>query len=379
MHDVNTVILLHHGGETVRGSEQCLIENVKALHAAGFRTILLRNHPCVDERLTGIVDEVVPFEWPELMISGLGTRLPIFRYMRAFASLAATIRRERAIALLANGGLPCQLGVPVARLCGVPLICQFHHPANRRYLYLWLVKHADRLVFPSEFTRSIVQNRLRADGVVIYNGVDTERFTPAVERRFDLRKSLDIPEDALVFGQVAALQPHKRQDLLIRAFSAALGALPNAYLVLVGTGPQCRHLEHLAESLGVSHRVRFAGYVASTVDYFQHVIDVNVLASAEEGLGISVLEGSATGLPAIVADATGLRETVIPLQTALDFPVDDEEALRDRLIHLGNDPSLRVELGRAGRVFVNERFAAERYRQGIVRIVTDSTSSSSAR
>ena len=305
------------------------------------------------------------------MVDGFRPRLPLGQYVNQLATLRSLIHEHHASALLVNGGLPCQLGVPAARTTGIPLLCQFHHPANRRYLHLWLVKYAQQLIFPSEYTRSIVQARLGKDGTVVYNGVDDAVFTPASERDLKYRAELDIPARAVVFGQIGALQPHKRQRLLLQAFAASRPRMPHAYVVLVGAGVDLGSLRQFAADLEISERVRFTGYVPSTVPYLRHVLDVNVLASAEEGLGISVLEGSAAALPAIVADATGLRETVTAGITGLTFPVDDATALSGCLERLYADTSLRETLGSAGRRLVQERFSSSRYRARIAELVAN--------
>lgn len=368
---MDTVLLLHRGGNIVRGSEQALIDTAIALRNSGMRLVLARNDPCMDRALVNVVDTIVDFEYPEIMLAGRSTRLPLIRYVRQLVRLLGLIRQYSVTLVLANGGLPCQLAVPATRLTRVPLLCEFYHPATRRYLYLWLLRWADRLVFPSKFTQVLMRTRAGLDGVVIPLGVDIDTFAPAPTRDTALRQSLGIPDDAVVFGQVAALQPHKRQALLISALAKAGSAAAGSMLLIVGSGPDRERLEAHAQQLGVAQRVRFTGYVESVLPYYQHVIDVNVLASAEEGLGIAILEGAAVGLPALIADASGLRETVLPGRTGLTFPVDDEDALAKCITELSDDPAQRQSLGQEGRRFVAERFSVDVYRQQIVSLVRE--------
>jgi glycosyltransferase involved in cell wall biosynthesis len=368
---MTTVLLMHRGGATIRGSEQCLIENAAGLHHAGMRVLLLRNHPCVDPAITPYVERIIPFDYAEIMLNGRHSRLPVAAYVKRLGSLRRVVHEERVSALLANGGLPCQLGVPASRLCGIPILCQFHHPATRRYMYLWMVHWADRLFFPSNFTRMIVLQRVGRGGDVVYNGVDVARFVRPSERVPDLRRALGIPDNGVVIGQVAALVPHKRHRLLVSAFAQALNEYPNLYLVMVGVGPEQTGIEQRVEQLGIQAHVRLTGYVASTLEYYQHVFDVNALVSAEEGLGISVIEGAAAGLPTIAADATGLREAVIADETALVFPVDDEHALAACIRRLAASEALRRTLGENGRALVESTFSRDQYRARVVDIVRD--------
>lgn len=94
-----------------------------------------------------------------------------------------------------------------------------------------------------------------------------------------------------------------------------------------------------------------------------------LLASIEEGLGISILEGSAAALPAVIADGTGLRETVIPGETGLAFTPDSEAELTTVLEQLVEDSDLRRRLGEAGRAMVCRNFSLPAYHAGVVGVV----------
>lgn len=366
---MKTVLLLHRGGDIVRGSERCLFENAAILQSMGVRTILVRNHPSVDAEASRLVDAIVPFDFPEIMVDGADSSYRFFGYARQLYALLRLIDRYGAHAILTNGGLPCQLGVPAARMRRIPILCQIYHPAPKRYLYLWMVNRADELLFPSNSTRAVVLGKTGRDGHVLYLGVDSSRFSLPEPRDNRWRQALGIRSDAVVFGQVSALEPHKRQGLLIEAFAEALRELPGAHLVLVGAGADAVRLSKLAADLRVSSQVHLTGYVESTLPYFQSVMDVNVLASAEEGLGLAAIEGAAAYLPLVAADATGLRETLIPGETGLVFPVDDQQSLTKCLVRLGGDPALRARFGEAGRRFVERTFSPTGYRQGFARTV----------
>lgn len=363
-------MMLHRGAAGIRGSEVCLIEAARALANAGYRVVVLRNQPVMDELLRPWATALVDFDFPELMLDGLRSELPLLRYGRALSRLRRLIREWSPVALYANGGLPCQLAVPAGRRARVPVLCHFHHPAIKRAYYLWLVKYADHRIYPSEYTRRHSLEKAGLDGDVVHNGVDVDVFRPLARREGDLRERLGLPRDAIVVGQVGALVPHKRPRLLLEAFANAAVRLPSLHLCLVGKGPEEEALRDRVAALGLEGRVVMTGFVESVVPYYQQVIDINVLASVEEGLGISVIEGSACGLPAIVVDSTGLRETVEPNVTGLTFPPDDERALTELMLKLAGDAELRRSLGEAGREMVERKFSLTAYHAGVVAAVT---------
>jgi glycosyltransferase involved in cell wall biosynthesis len=365
-----TVLLLHRGGSGgIRGTEVCLVQSAKAFLAAGFRVVLCRNTPVVD-RLMAELDpapRLLDLDYPELMIGRGETSLPLRAYAHSFRRLGEIVRDIRPDLIYCSGGLPCQLAVPVGKLQRIPVLCHFHHPAIRRAYYLWLVKFADAVIFPSQFTREHSDRRAGLSGDVVYNGVNLESFQPARSRDTAWRADLGIHREAAVIGQVSQLIPAKRPDFLMRAFVALLEQFNQPlHLCLVGKGPMQDSLRELARELGISSHVTITGYVPDVAPYYQHVFDINVLASREEGLGISSLEGAACGLPVVVTRCTGLSETIIENETGLAFELEDMADLRSKLAVLIADPTRRAAMGRAGRNLVQRLFSAQAYDEGVV-------------
>ena len=360
------VLILARGGKTLRGTEVCAIAAGRAFAAAGHRIYMARNSEAMDGDLAPVAERIIPFELPEIMLEGTRSRLPAFRFTSAFRRLGRLVDELEIDVIYASGGHPCQLGVPVARTRGIPLLCHFHHPAPRRYYYLWLVRMADRVVFPSEYTRQHSLTKGGVDGVVVPNGIDVDRLRPTSERDRSFRARLGIPEDAVVIGQVGKLVPHKRADYLLDVFAAIAPAHPDLHLCLVGDGPILRGLDERRDQLGLGRRVTLTGYVDDVRPYYQNVIDINVCVSREEGLGLSILEGGACGLPSIASKAGGLKETLIEGRTGYFVEVEDSETLTGHLLRLAADPGLRNELGRGAREFVERKFAAADYGRRMV-------------
>jgi glycosyltransferase involved in cell wall biosynthesis len=310
---------------------------------------------------------VLPMEFPELKLDGNDTAFPLVAYGRALRQLRRLVTELRPALIYCSGGLPCQLAVPVARMARVPVVCHFHHPAIKRDYFFWLVKLANKVIFPSQFTRSHSWRNARVKGDVIYNGIDTSRFQPALERDFSWRQRLGIADDAVVIGQVAALIPHKRPDLLIRSFARLIPRTERPlHLCLVGKGALQDSLQALVRELNVQSRVTITGSVPDVLPFYQHVFDINALVSRMEGLGLAAIEGSACGLPAVVTDCTGLSETVVPETTGFRFGLNDEDGLSSRLLQLIADAPLRARLGAAGREHAVRTFSADLYNEKIV-------------
>lgn len=364
---MSIIFILHSGGDQIRGSEICLIHTIEALYSAGYKIIVLRKNSCLDEYISEKVETILEETFPEIMFDGDHRTFPLGEYLKSANRLLRLVKKHRPILMLCNGGLPCQLAVPVGKVLNTPVLCHFHHPAPKRYFYIWLVKYVTHLVFPSNFTRSIVAEKCGRDGKVIYNAIDVEtRFVPCEKRERRYRDELNIDSSKIVIGQVGHLSKHKRPDFLIRSFAKALINLDNLHLVLVGDGPIYSELQNLVGELGLAEKVTLAGYVADVLPYYQHVFDINVLASSEEGLGISVIEASACALPSIVTDCTGLREVVDNRITGLTFTIDDSDELTEKIMLLANDPELRRKYAMAARHKAVNCFGLQRYKEAIL-------------
>jgi glycosyltransferase involved in cell wall biosynthesis len=364
-----TVLLIHHGSDGMRGTEICLIQSARAFAQQGHRVVICRNYSAMDAELATIdpTPELLPMEFPEIKLDGKETTFPLLTYGRALRRLDRLARQLRPRLIYCSGGLPCQTAVPVARMRRIPLLCHFHHPAIKRDYYIWLVKGADKVIFPSQYTRAHSLQKARLEGEVIYNGINVARFQPAPVRDPTWRERLGITAEAIVIGQVAALAPNKRPELLVTAFATLVRQCATPlHLCLVGKGPMEDSLRTLVRQLQLDTRITITGFVPEVLPYYQHVFDINALVSREEGLGIAAIEGSACGLPVVVTNCTGLSETVIPGETGFSFGLNDTAGLERQLLDLAQGPALRQRLGSRGRAFAQRTFSAEVYNDRII-------------
>ncbi len=195
--------------------------------------------------------------------------------------------------------------------------------------------------------------------VMLPNGVDTEQFRPASpDERARLRCELGIGADERVIATACRLVPHKRIDLLIRAFHAVSDQHPYANLWILGEGEHRPSLEALAHSLPISDRIRFLGRVKpqQVVRYLQ-ACDIFTLPSLREGLSCAVQEAMACGLPCVVTEVSGTRELINSGVSGVAIPPDDEPAAVGALAALLADGDLRARMGKAARRHIETTFS----------------------
>ena len=189
-------------------------------------------------------------------------------------------------------------------------------------------------------------------------GVDPARFerSPVAEEiRAHVRTELGVPDDAFVLAMVAEFGPVKRHAFVLDALSAAD---PRIVLLLVGDGPLESQVRDRVTALGLSDRVRFAGYRRDVPDLLT-ASDALVLASEREGLNRSVLEAMAAGKAVIGTDTRGIADAVGP-DAGWIVPKHDVNALAGAMSAAAADPAETARRGAAGRERVASRFALAR-------------------
>ena len=282
--------------------------------------------------------------------------IPVFdARMRHKADLAALWRLYRQIrhvrptilhASLFHANLPGRI---LGRLAGVPIIvCSERTMAMEsewRYrLNRWTIGLVDRVTVVSTNVRDFCVSHvgLPADKLVlIHNGVELPDRPLA--SRLEARAALGLPPAGLVIGAVSRLDPIKGIHFLIQAFAHVAGAC----LVVVGDGPERAALESLADRLGTTSRIHWAGRRCDVL-YLLPAFDLFVQPSLYEGLPNTVLEAMAAGLPVVATAVGGTPEVVVDGVTGLLVPSGDPDALAQAITTLLCNAGLRRTMGQVG-------------------------------
>ena len=149
---------------------------------------------------------------------------------------------------------------------------------------------------------------------------------------------------------VGRLSPEKGVDVAIAAFASLQDRLPAARMLVVGDGPERPRLSAQAETLGVSGKVDFTGWVApAAVPDLLARASIVVIPSRFEPFGLTAQEAAWAGRPIVASDTTGLAEQLVHGETALLVQPDDQAALADAIRALAGDPQRATALGRAAR------------------------------
>lgn len=185
----------------------------------------------------------------------------------------------------------------------------------------------------------------------IPNGVDTEKFAPvSLTEKMSLRTELSLPPGPLVVF-VGRLAPEKRLDDLLSVWPNLKNTVPDARLLVIGTGEERARLEKNAPQ-GVS----FLGLVDNVSDYLQ-AADLFVLPSSTEGLSNAMLEAMAVGLPVVTTSVGGAPDVIVHRENGWLVVPGDTVALEKGVHLLLTDNELRANLGRKARETVEQGYA----------------------
>jgi len=193
---------------------------------------------------------------------------------------------------------------------------------------------------------------------VIYPGVDLVRFD-IQEMLPMIRYELGLPDHALVIGVVARLVPYKGHADLIAALPRILQAAPTTRLVFIGDGPAAPDLRHQVHEVGLTDQVHFLGE-RRDIPRLLRALDVFVLPSHQEGLGLAIIEAMAAGLPVVATRVGGIPDVVIEGETGLLVEPGNPAELAEAIIQLLTNPHIQRQMGIKGRQRVESYFTAQR-------------------
>jgi glycosyltransferase involved in cell wall biosynthesis len=251
-------------------------------------------------------------------------------------------------------------GVLLRWFCGVPSVATAH---SCHFQPHWMFN--DFVIACSEATRRYHQtyNLVRPDRIrTIRTFIDYRRMVGVSrDARARIRASLGVDDSCHLIGSIGNVIPRKGARYLVAALPKILAAVPDTRLVLAGKlGPAdyVRGIRTTAERLAVAPKVIMTGH-RDDVDLLMAALDVCVLPSLDEPLGMAVLEAMAAGLPVVASDVGGLPECLGHGETGTLVPPADAGALADAIIPLLRNPRRRRKLGENGRKRVREHFSAE--------------------
>jgi glycosyltransferase involved in cell wall biosynthesis len=193
----------------------------------------------------------------------------------------------------------------------------------------------------------------------IPNGIDVTAFRPRISVRTTKRHQLGV-EDSFVWIAVGRFEGAKDHANLVGAFELVAREHSNSVLLMVGHGPEERHIRLQVRKLGLEHRVRFLG-LRNDIPDLMNAADAYVLSSKREGLPLVLLEAAASALPVVTTMVGGTAEIVLDEKTGFVVPPESPSRLAEAMLRMSNlSANMRTVMGVAGRNRVDTYYAFAR-------------------
>ncbi len=382
------ILFISHDS-TLYGAQICLAEFLRRIDKNRFDPFLL-----------------APYEGPlNDLVRGLGIPV-IVRQIRHWVVSRAAGDRTRATILFSNlRGLRGRMwavahqienlnidivytntvtvleGALAARFTGRPHVWHLHEVLRgndevKGLLPQWAINRiirrlSNELVVNSRFNeRAYGLNADQGNGVLIYNGIDTDKFSPKHKQVPNPLDRFRQNADTKLVAVLGGLHPRKGHANLIEAAYILKQTLPNIRYLLTGIGyPDylSRLQKHIA-ARGLQDSVIFLGWVDDHPTLLANV-DLLVSAAHQESFGLTIVEAMASGTPVVATASGGPQEIIVDRVHGRLVPVDNPEALADAILGTLSDPVLMSSYVDAGLTRARSAFTLQQYVSAIEHVL----------
>jgi glycosyltransferase involved in cell wall biosynthesis len=246
-----------------------------------------------------------------------------------------------------------------------------------RWLKFFLFSHLDgyvaisKALYEAYIAAGLSEKKIR----IITQGVDTDRFRPAEDKK-GLRKKLGLPLDGIIISFVGSFIERKGGDILTSAFARLKPKMNNVHLVIVGRyrfdeekEPEradfSKQILAEIERLCLKDNIIFVG-AKDNVEEYLTASDIFLFPSRKEGFGTAIIEAMACLLPPVISAMPGISEEIVTDgEDGIIVTGENPEGFAEAVIGLALDEKLRRNMGGKARDKAASRFSldmiAERY------------------
>jgi glycosyltransferase involved in cell wall biosynthesis len=249
----------------------------------------------------------------------------------------------------------------------VPIAIQ-NHGTNDLFKNMLALPENPAIKSIATVTSLDIPDKLRAKTTTLWDGIDTEFFSPdplkineqelsALKTRFAISDS-----DQVILLPARVVERVKGHEDLIK-IAALLKKKGVAFKVIFAGEEQApmRYIEKLKATiarLGLKDNFTFTGNLnKEQLKLMYFLSEVIVLPSASEGTGRVLLEAEAMGKPVIAYDNSGMREALVNARTGYLVPDRNYEQFADRLSRLLRNRAEAQRMGLHGRDFVVKKYS----------------------
>lgn len=271
--------------------------------------------------------------------------------------------KEKNIDILhANTRVTQVLSCLIQRSLGTPYVSTCHGFFKKRILRRLIPCWGNMAIAISESVKEHLMNDfgVAEDKIrVIHNGIDLGKFQiPNPKSQMEIKKELGLGSGPVV-GIVARLSEEKGHAYLIESMQAVIAEIADAQLLIVGEGRTREKLINLTKALGLEKNIIFTSSVMDTRQVLP-AMDLFVLPSLKEGLGLALMEAMACGLGVIGSDIGGIKSLIQNRDNGLLVKPADIQGLSYAILELLGNPEKAKSFGSRARAFIEQNFSQEK-------------------
>lgn len=201
-------------------------------------------------------------------------------------------------------------------------------------------------------------------------GFDLDRFyVNRNENRKSFREKFFLKDNEIAIGIIGRLVPVKNHSLFLKSFKLIADQFPKIKAFIIGDGEIRNQIEKECEQLKLNYtdkkeefsnsKIIFTSWIKN-IEWALAGLDIVALTSLNEGTPVSLIEAQAAAKAIITTDVGGIRDIVLPDQSALLSASDNVDQFASGMQKLISDKTLRNNFGLKGEQFVKERFSYQR-------------------
>jgi len=288
----------------------------------------------------------------------------------ALGQLRETFKREKFDIVHTHTAKAGALGRLAARKAGVPIIIHTPHGHNF-YGYFGFIfskiiiaierhlcRFTDKIICLTQLEKKdFIKFKVASQDklALIPQGLELDEYKDATFDKDKLKKNLGLPLNEDVVGYIGRLEPIKGLDYLIAAVKLINN---NVKFLIVGDGSLRERLGQKVKALGLSEKFIFTGW-RSDIAQLLFLMDLLVLPSLNEAVGISLIQAQAMGVPVVASNVGGIPEIIRDNFTGILVPPANPQALAKAIAGLLNDKQKRLGMSKEAKAWIKGKFRVE--------------------
>ncbi len=312
-----------------------------------------------------VLPEEGPLSWflEERKIPFYILPLPSWRKFKKWRRIPSTlfrlwkvIQREKVHLIHANSHFVAPYGIVCGKLTKTPVITHVRSLLTPDKIGKYLLRWSDMIICNSYATAEVFPSPMLKKVKVIYNGIDTDYFSPQREEKIrEWKERWGLGTEPVV-GYIGKISREKGVDLLIDILPEVLKRVPKAKFMVAGKVRREKDEDLLQRLEKFGNHVVLTGWLED-LPLFYSSIDVLLFPTRKESFGRVVAEALSCETPVVATKTGGVTEILEDGVTGYLVEEGKREDMVRKISHILLNPNLAKKMGKEGRKSVNLRFA----------------------